>query len=530
MTILSYHDRSKHRLRGYAPGPGHLDWAMQPDPFRRFEGAARTALPLVADRLEARFSDLRAGRLPAPMQLDRDGIGALFELSLGLSAWKQYGASRWALRCNPSSGNLHPTEGYLLSPALPGLDAGAHHYLSLEHCLERRAALHWPAGLPGVLLGLSSIHWREAWKYGMRAFRYCQHDCGHAIAAIAYAAAALGWRARLMDDLGDSELAALLGTDRAQDFVDGEAEAADCLIHVCAEPDAGPRSLALPSPREWQGRAVRLSHGHRDWPDIGLAHHASLKPISPVQAAWQAPALPPVMTPALDLTAARIVRQRRSAVAFDGETAMSADAFFALLDATLPRAGAVPWLAWPYRPAVHLALFVHRVEGLDAGLYLLLRDAADRQELQAAMRPDWLWRKLGPTHLPLYLLLPADLREAARMVSCHQDIAADSCFSLGMLARFRGVAEEPWRYRRLYWECGMIGQVLYLEAEAAGLRGTGIGCFFDDEVHGLLGMSDSGWQSLYHFTVGRQVEDPRLSTLPPYPPRLGGRPDKQSGG
>ena len=27
---------------------------------------------------------------------------------------------------------------------------------------------------------LSSIHWREAWKYGERAFRYCQHDIGHA--------------------------------------------------------------------------------------------------------------------------------------------------------------------------------------------------------------------------------------------------------------------------------------------------------------------------------------------------------------
>src|SRR5437660_12483691 len=32
------------------------------------------------------------------------------------------------------------------------------------------------------LVGLSSIHWREAWKYGERAFRYCQHDVGHALA------------------------------------------------------------------------------------------------------------------------------------------------------------------------------------------------------------------------------------------------------------------------------------------------------------------------------------------------------------
>ena len=41
----------------------------------------------------------------------------LFELALGLSAWKEYGGSRWALRCNPSSGNLHPTEAYVVAGA-----------------------------------------------------------------------------------------------------------------------------------------------------------------------------------------------------------------------------------------------------------------------------------------------------------------------------------------------------------------------------------------------------------------------------
>jgi nitroreductase len=85
-----------------------------------------------------------------------------------------------------------------------------------------------------------------------------------------------------------------------------------------------------------------------------------------------------------------------------------------------------------------------------------------------------------------------------------------------MLARMDDVAQEPWRYRSRYRECGMVGQVLYLEAEAAGLRGTGIGCFFDDEMHRLLGIGDGAWQSLYHFTVGAAVDDPRLTTLPSY--------------
>ena len=50
-ALLGYHDRSKHRLDRYAPGPGALDWANQPDPFRCFAGAAAIKLPLVADEL-----------------------------------------------------------------------------------------------------------------------------------------------------------------------------------------------------------------------------------------------------------------------------------------------------------------------------------------------------------------------------------------------------------------------------------------------------------------------------------------------
>ena len=69
----------------------------------------------------------------------------------------------------------------------------------------------------------------------------------------------------------------------------------------------------------------------------------------------------------------------------------------------------------------------------------------------------------------------------------------------------------------------MIGQVLYLEAEAAGIRSTGIGCFFDDPVHDLFGFKGRKHQTLYHFTVGGPVEDTRLTTLPPYPPDVAAR-------
>ena len=103
------------------------------------------------------------------------------------------------------------------------------------------------------------------------------------------------------------------------------------------------------------------------------------------------------------------------------------------------------------------------------------------------------------------------------MISCHQDIAADCCFAVGFLTEFAGPLQgAPWVYRELFWETGLLGQILYLEAEAAGIRATGIGCFFDDALHRLLGLDGLAWQSLYHFTVGGPVEDRRVQSLPPY--------------
>jgi SagB-type dehydrogenase family enzyme len=520
-VILEYHDRSKHHLRGYAPGPGYLDWANQPDPFRSYVGAPRIELQLAADRLPTRFNELRTGRLPLPWPFSRDSIAILFELSLAISAWKSYQRTSWALRCNPSSGNLHPTEGYLVASTLPGLEGGVYHYLSRDHVLEQRA--HWNASAPaiagGVLIGIASIYWREAWKYGMRAFRYCQHDCGHAIAAVSYAAASLGWPTRMVDAAADEDVAALLGLDRSADFLGVEREEPDCLLWVgTSDPPALDELVAAARAACWSGVPNRLSAEHVPWSDIDHAHEATSKPkTGPASAAVPVHTFNP-STPRLDLAAGTIFRQRRSAVDFDGTTSISADGFYTMLEALLPRAFTPPWNAWPWPPRVHPALFVHRVEGLEPGLYAFVREAAALGPLQRAMPRDWRWRKVGPAPLPLYLLWPRDARDAAQLICCHQSIAADSCYALGMLASFEDLEDSPWRYRRLYWECGIIGQTLYLEAETAGIRATGIGCFFDDEMHRLLGLEGHEWQSLYHFTAGGALEDQRLTTLPPYGP------------
>ena len=166
---------------------------------------------------------------------------------------------------------------------------------------------------------------------------------------------------------------------------------------------------------------------------------------------------------------------------------------------------------------MHLALFVHRVDGVVPGLYLLERNPRHRDELRSALRADFLWEQ-ADLPVPLWCLQRGDCRALSARLSCDQSIASDGFFSLGMLARFDDSLRErgaPF-YRQLFWETGVVGQVLYLEAELAGTRATGIGCFYDDPVHQLLGLDGRRFQSLYHFTVGRPIEDTRLTSEPGY--------------
>ncbi|MDO8264075.1 MAG: SagB/ThcOx family dehydrogenase [Gallionella sp.] len=516
--VRSYHERSKHHLERYAPGPDGLDWSSQPDPFRRYGAAQQLPLPLLEGELPIRWDELFRSAHEPPQALTVDNIARLLQLSLGLSAWKSHGGNRWALRCNPSSGNLHPTEAYLICPDLRGLPAGVHHYRPDEHALECRATASF-AWSGGVLLALTGIHWREAWKYGMRAFRYCQHDCGHALAAMSYAGAVLGWPARLLAGWGDDDIAAITGVNRAADFPIDETEAPEALVWIGpGDPPSQELVLASLSAASWSGFANTLSPNRRRWPDIPAVAAATRKPSGIYGLSANLEPLP-ALALASSVPVSRLIRARRSAQAFDGTTTLAAQRFYRLLDALLPRVDQPPWSLLDEAPCVHPIVFVHRVDGLEAGIYCLTRAPAALAELRAAMRADWLWQRVPdcPAHLPLYLLAPLDMRAFAATASCHQDIAADSVFMLAMLARFDDISPaRPWLYRQRFWEAGMLGQVLYLEAEACALQGTGIGCYFDDVVHSALGIDTERFQDLYHFTVGKAVIDTRVGSEAAY--------------
>ncbi len=455
--VINYHVRTKHHFHKYARSLGFLDWANQPNPFRRFDGAKLVRLPLPAKDEEPRSPtyDAMYHQVAVPAQpLTINTLARFFELALGLSAWKKAGESEWALRNNPSSGNLHPTEGYALFPPFDGLDLtpGLYHYASKEHGLELRAdfapdsiaRLMTPLPPGGFLFGLTSVHWREAWKYGERAFRYCNHDVGHAIGSARLAAATLGWNMALLDAVDQNTVARLLGTHRPDDFRDVEPEHPDCLAVIWPGGDltCDPRDLPLFLDPDlvkdlaggpWHGKANELSREHGvHWDVIDEVAEASWKIVAEQVSVRlrtntaSPPDAPPVSRTTND--AATIIRQRRSAVSFDAKTSISAATFFQILQRVTPRVDQpqldrpLPWDAVPWDPAIHLMLFVHRVEGLPPGLYMLVRDPKKLPLLQQSMNSELEWTPAPgcPSDLSTLLAVPgrrATARGASKLPS-----------------------------------------------------------------------------------------------------------------
>ncbi len=532
-NVIKYHEKTKHHPDRYARSSGYLDWANEPNPFRSYKGTNLLQLPFANTDRGTNYFDLFERKNNRFQTFSLTNIALFLELSMGLSAWKSYSGTSWVLRINPSSGNLHPTETHLVLPPIqednnPG---GVFHYNPLLHALERKAEFNerfWLKikeylHLDGFFVGLTSIYWRESWKYGERAFRYCNHDIGHAMACLSFSANLLGWKITYLNSLSNKDIEIILGFQKTK-WKEFEREEPDILFFVhkgtenLSHRNIPPDIITSFESLQFRGEPNQLSKEHVDWYVIDGVASVSTKPRTDENTYhYKDDEYFEKEIPSGD--AVKIIRQRRSAQAYDRKTAIKKEDFFAILDKTIPRSHSTPFDLELGEVSVHLLIFVHRVVDLDSGLYFLIRNEKDFADIKHKCHPYFIWERPcdAPRMLPLYLLTKGNFKGKATFASCQQDIAGDGAFSVGMIAKFKeNIRKNPFSYRQLFWETGIIGQVLYLEAEAHSLRGTGIGCFFDDVVHKFLGFNDNSYQSLYHFTIGGALEDERITTLPPY--------------
>jgi len=433
-----------------------------PDPFRHYEDVPVIDLPADPPAPDIPALAVLAGHKGADESAGWIAfLSRLLFYSASISAAKQTpSGDRYALRVNPSSGNLHPTEFHFACPN------GIYHYRVSSHMLEQRAA-----GDYGPLeFLLTTIVWREAWKYQSRAYRYCLHDLGHAWQSLALATAAMGCEARAVGRFDEDIVAKRYGL--------AEDEWPMLLVQIHGGP-----VFPVAQKDEWMGGSPnQLSTEMLRYPSIEEIHDATR------------------ITHALEVAADRrvvksdfpdgtsfgeVVRRRRSALDFrGGNETIGYEQLMALLESATRPLDA----DFASESFVQLYFYAHRVSGLPPGVYRYVPGT-------------------GISNLKL-----GDQRVVAAGLSLGQDLAGNSCVTFSMI----GDLERATRlagdrgYRYVHFEAGVMGQRLYLAAEALGFQSTGIGAFFDDSVHDYLGI---GRQVVYHFACGYAVEDDRLYSI-----------------
>eukprot|EP00397_Hematodinium_sp_SG-2012_P031710 GEMP01033700.1.p1 GENE.GEMP01033700.1~~GEMP01033700.1.p1 ORF type:complete len:491 (+),score=102.52 GEMP01033700.1:479-1951(+) len=451
------------------------------------------------------------------------GIRELIRRALRISAVKslQLGPHHnvsWTLRVYPSSGALYPTEVYFFANRqVLHYDVRGEGHLRRAPDLEKRVmarsqgkqALQGPPGSIGV--ALTSIWQRQSFKYGERGLRYAFLDAGHALAALEFGAQSM----------------------MASDFLPPRSDVRTQGVHVRNQP-AVDLQYAFPATEEflyfctlemgqsaveWSpsshfreeihafedgevgdgavfdyygttfhqyGSIIRVLNDvlrarggetacanrtndtTRNNHDRRLPVPGSVTPFHGARHGLVSPIIKPYYEE-MALNFERIVSERRTATSFARELADSTPLRVEYFDFLMDQ------LQVPDASSRSLLVFVHRVQGVGSGLYLL------------------------PQRGALQLMGGGDMQSLAHNCACGQDIAANGYFSAAVFGNLST------NYRDEHVEAGRLGHRLYLSVEhlrthyGVAIRASGIGCFVDalfEEIgihEPVLYMLAAGW-------------------------------------
>lgn len=162
---------------------------------------------------------------------DLAALSFLLHYSVGGSSTPTQDGGHHLTRNTASGGNLGSAEVYVVSSHVAGLAPGVHHYVMVDHSLERlrsgqfvdaladctlegssEAAPQAIRGSGAILIIVSAVQRLRA-KYAERGYLYCLLDAGLVAHRIEAIAAQISLRARATWEFDDERLADVLGVD-----------------------------------------------------------------------------------------------------------------------------------------------------------------------------------------------------------------------------------------------------------------------------------------------------------------------------
>jgi len=476
---LTFHEETKHSYESVYRSRYFLDWANQPQPFKRYLGLE--AIPLPADLPMTQMPALLALSPPGetamttPVPTLHDLAYVLF-YAAGVTKRRFYpGHGEMLFRAAACTGPLYHIDLYLSVCDVPGLQAGLYHFDPRDFALRQlrkgdyRRILVEASGddpalqeAPIMVIG-SDTFWRNAWKYRARTYRHSFWDSGTILTNLLAAARARALPAHLTLGFADAPVNALLD-------VDTDREVALFLLGLGTGATLPPAALPVES---LHLDVAPLSPEELDYPAIRIMHAASSLESPEDAAEWRGAAPEAPLSPATGEifslcpnTAASlpsaaledVIRRRGSTRRFSHQPLSLVQLSNVLVSATQPILA--DCLAASGRRCNDLYLIVNAIDDLPSGAYVF-----------------------HPQSQALELLCAGDFRRQAGELALGQELAADAsvavfclCDVLALLERFgnRG-------YRVAQLEGGILGGRMYLAAYAQGFGATGL-TFFDDDV------------------------------------------------
>jgi SagB-type dehydrogenase family enzyme len=388
-------------------------------------------------------------------RLDSSLLATLLFLSAGVTRITGPPNARTYFRAAMSAGNLHPVEVYVAVGEVAGIEPGVYHFSPLDVALTRlrdgdhRGILGADAPLVVILTG---IPWRTAWKYGERGWRHLYWDAGTMLANLLAVADAHGLRHKTVVGFDDAGVANLLG-------IDGVGEMPLAMVQLGAagsEPpppsDLGPISVDVapvaPRPIRLPLLEEAQSDGALGGEEVGVWRSKGM------QVAGSAPAR--VDSPSNGTDPIEQVILRR------GSTRRMAHRAVPRQHLDWPMAASTRAVGLDLAPEGTLLdhyLNVHAVEEFEPGAY---RHTGEAVEL------------LGRVD---------SIREKSAALCLGQPLGGDSAYTVFHCAELDPIIESLGSrgYRAAQLESGVVSGRLALCAFALGLGATGL-TFFDDLV------------------------------------------------
>ena len=222
---LVYHQETKHSPTSIRLSNHYLDWDNKPNPFKFYTNIPSIPLPVgfpLPNLNGITMKETDQVSSSENNKINTELLSSILFFSSGITRQIKFPHGRYFMRAAPATGALYPIELYIVSENVNGLQAGVYHFCPGLFTLTKlrdgdyRQLLSEAAGSDPAIknspftIVLTSIAWRNAWKYQARSYRHWFWDSGVITANMIATAMSFGLDTKLITGFVDKVVNELL--------------------------------------------------------------------------------------------------------------------------------------------------------------------------------------------------------------------------------------------------------------------------------------------------------------------------------